>query len=128
MIPKEQSPFVVYDSQANMIQPAPATHKCVRGVSHCMEEHQRRPLESEGFDCNLVPEGLERTRHGPIIPFDPGIGEPEDICVRAVEKTICRTRIQSRRQFHASITVNQPYGDEYSGGGLLIRKFRVEIQ
>ena len=75
-----------------------------------------------------MPEGLERTRHGPIIPFDPGIGEPEDICVKAAEKTICRTRIQSRRQFHASITVNQPYRDEYSGGGLLIRKFRVEIQ
>ena len=62
------------------------------------------------------------------MPLDPGIGEPENVRVIAVEKTIRRARVQSRRQFHASITVNQPYRDEYSGGGLLILKFRVEIQ
>jgi len=29
---------------------------------------------------------------------------------------------------HASISVNQPYRQQYSGGGLVILKFRVEIQ
>jgi len=44
IMPEEQSPFVVHDSQADAIQPAPATHKCMRRISHRMEEYQRRPL------------------------------------------------------------------------------------
>ncbi len=62
------------------------------------------------------------------MPLDPGIREPEDVGVKAVEKTIRRTGVQSRRQFHAMITVDQPYRGEYSGGGFLILKIRVEIQ
>lgn len=93
-----------------------------------MEEHQRHPSKTEGFDCNLVSQSLERTCDGPIMPLDSGLGESQYVCVEAVEKTIRRARVEPRRQFHAPISVNQTDRDEYSGGSFLVLKIRVEIQ
>ena len=96
----------MHNSDSDMIQPATAAQKCVGGISHSMEEHQCRPLKTEGLNCNFVSEGRKRTRDGPITPLDPGLGKPQYLGVEAVEKTIRRPGVQPRRQFDASITVN----------------------
>lgn len=118
----------MHDSDSDTIQPATGAQKCVAGISHSMEEHQGRPLKTEGLNCNLVAEGRKRTRDGPIMPLDPGLGKPQDFRVEAVEKTIRRPGIQPRRQFDALIAVNQSYRDNYSTGGFLVLKIRVKVQ
>jgi len=62
------------------------------------------------------------------MPLDSGPGKPQNLCVEAVEKAIRRRSVKPRRQFDASISVNQPYGNEYSGDGLVVLKVRVEVQ
>jgi hypothetical protein len=31
-------------------------------------------------------------------------------------------------QLHTAVTVNQPYGDKYSGGSFFVFKIRVEVE
>ena len=103
---EEQSPLVVHDSESDTVQPAATAQERVGGISHRMEEHQRGPLKTESLNCDLVPEGWKRTRDSPIMPLDSGLGKPQNLCVEAVEEAIRRSRVQPRRQFDASITVN----------------------
>jgi hypothetical protein len=85
ILPEKQSLLGVNDPQADAIKPTPPTHKRVGRISHSVEEHHRRPLQAKGFESDLVPESLERTRDSPIISLDPGIGESENIRVETVK-------------------------------------------
>ena len=51
-----------------------------------MEKRQSRPLETKDLDCDLGPEGPERTRDGPIMPLDPRFGKLQGIWVRSGQK------------------------------------------
>jgi hypothetical protein len=105
---------VMHYPEADPIQPAPAAHERVGGVSRRVEKYQRRPGKAQSLYHDLVPERLERARDGSIAPLDSGLGEPEDACIRSVEKTIRGACVEPRTQFHAAVAVNQPYGNEYS--------------
>ena len=125
---EEQSLLVVNNPKADTIQPPPAAYTCVRGISQIVEENQRLPLEAKRLDCDLVSKSPEGTCNGSIVPFDSRAGQSEDVCIKAVEKTIRRPRIQPRAQFHAVIAVNQADRDKYSRGTFLVLKPRVEIE
>ena len=116
VLPKQQSLFIMHDSEPNAVKPSASPHKCVRRIAHCVKENHRCPFQTESLYRDFVPVSLERPGHSSIFSFDARIRESEDIRIGIVEDAVGGPGIQPRSQFHAAIAMGEPYGTRIPAG------------